>query len=148
MRIFFFAILFAALAVPLLPAQQVAAPPEPEKPSLRARLYEFAGLPINEGFKVRDTAWSGELQGKQPRRLAVNLFAGNQYWFLAASSASGETPQLSLRDPGGREVETVSSERGGMAAAGVTAPVTGRYILQIEGAAKGTREFCVLYLFK
>lgn len=131
-----------------LPAQQVASPPAPETPPLRARLYEFAGVLGNEGFKLRDGFWSGQLEGARTRRLAVNLFAGNQYWFFAATSASAETPELSLRDPSGEKVRIVPSERGRVAAAGVTAPVTGRYLLEIGGSAKGTREFCVIYLFK
>ena len=115
---------------------------------LRPRLYAIAGALGNEGFKARDGAWSGTLQGRKPQRLAVNLFSGNQYWFCAATSASGETPSLSLRDPSGGAVGLVLFEKDGVAAAGVTAAATGRYVLQIEGSAPGSRDFCLLYLFK
>lgn len=119
-----------------------------ETPDLRPRIYELAGALGNEGFKVRDGAWSGSLQGAKPRRLSVNLFAGNQYWFCGATSASGETPSLVLRDPSGQPAEIVRFEKDGIAAAGVTAAATGRYVIEIKGSSPGTREFCLLYLFK
>jgi hypothetical protein len=130
-------------------AQEPAPSPESSPDSgLRPRLYDLAGAIGNEGFKVRDGAWTGVLQGSKPQRLAVNLFAGNQYWFCATTSSSGETPSLSLRNPAGQEVESVDFEKDGMAAVGVTAPATGRYVLEVRGSARGSREFCVLYLFK
>jgi len=133
----------ASLASAQKPAKTDAA-----APGLRPRLYDVAAALGNDGFKVRDGAWSGVLQGEKPRRLAVNLFAGNQYWFCAASSASGETPSIVLRDPSGRELEPVAFNKDGVVAAGVTAPVTGRYVVQVGGFAPGSREFCLLYLFK
>jgi len=128
-----------------LPAQQDSAA---SAPTLRARLHEFAGVLGNEGFKLRDGVWTGELEGSRPRRLAVNLFAGNQYWFFAATSGAEETPEISLRDASGKKIPVVTSDRGGVAAAGVTAPVTGRYTLEVGGSAKGTRDFGAIYLFK
>jgi hypothetical protein len=119
-----------------------------ETPDLRPRIYDLAGALGNEGFKVRDGAWSGSLQGAKSRRLTVNLFAGNQYWFCGATSASGETPSLVLRDPSGQPAEIVRFEKDGIVAAGVTAAATGRYVLEIKGSSPGTREFCLLYLFK
>lgn len=140
-------LIFLALTRPIL-AQEPVAKTEESAPVLRPRLYDVAGALGNDGFKTRDGAWTGVLQGEKPRRLAVNLFAGNQYWFCAATSATGETPSLSLRDPSGRELETVSYAKDGVAAVGVTAPATGRYVVELAGSAAGSREFCLLYLFK
>ena len=117
-------------------------------PDLRPGIYELAGVLGNKGFKVRDGAWAGSLQGAKPQRLSVNLFAGNQYWFCAATSAPGETPNLTLRDPSGQATEMARLDKDGIAAAGVTAAATGRYILEIKGSSPGTREFCLLYLYK
>jgi hypothetical protein len=128
--------------------------PDPSPPAaapesgLRPRLYEVAGALGNEGFKLRDGVWSGVLQGSKPQRLALNLFAGNQYWFCAVTSSSGESPSISLRDPAGQEVGLVPFKKDGVAAAGVTAAATGRYVLEIGGSARGSRDFCILYLFK
>jgi hypothetical protein len=132
-------------------AQMPAVAPSAEKapaPDLRPRIYDLAGVLGNEGFKFRDGAWIGCLQGGKPQRLAVNLFAGNQYWFCGATSDSGETPSLSVRDPSGHPVETVDFGRDGIAAVGVTAAATGCYTLEIKGSSAGSREFCLLYLFK
>lgn len=131
-------------------AQQPAASPAPQAPAptLRARIYDVACALGNDGFKLRDGAWTATLEGGQTRRLAVNLFAGNQYWFCAATSAAGETPVLLLKDPAGRAIETVSDGTEGVAVAGVTAPATGLYTLECKGSSPGTRDFCLLYLFK
>ena len=130
-------------------AQESAPSPSPSpEPGLRPRIHDLAGALGNEGFKARDGAWSGILQGNKPQRLSVNLFAGNQYWFCAATSLSGETPSMSLRDPAGENVELATFDKDGVAAVGVTAPATGRYTLEIGGSARGSRDFCVLYLFK
>ena len=126
------------------PSPTAAAP----APGLRPALYDLAGALAHEGFKTRDGAWSGVLQGGQPQRLALNLFAGNQYWFCAASSSPGESPLITLRDPSGKAVDLVPFKKDGVAAAGVTAGTTGRYVLEIGGSARGSREFCLLYLFK
>jgi len=115
---------------------------------LRPRIYDLAGVLCNEGFKVRDGSWMGSLKGDKPRRLAVNLFAGNEYWFVGATSEPGEIPAISLRDPSGRLVEAVRFDKDGVAAVGVTAAVTGRYIIEFKGSASSSREFCLIYLFK
>jgi hypothetical protein len=147
MKLFFPTLLAAAsLACGQEPAGTPAA--DAPAPGLRPRLYDLAGALGNDGFKIRDGALSGVIQGGRPQRLAVNLFAGNQYWFCGATSAPGETPALSLRDPSGQPVESVAYEREGVAAVGVTPGITGRYVLEIRGFAPGTRDFCLLYLFK
>lgn len=148
MKTFPIAILFAAsCAWAQIPPASTSAE-KSGSPDLRPRIHDLAGMLGNEGFKLRDGAWSGSLQGTKPQRLDVNLFAGNQYWFCAATSASGETPDLVLRDPSGQPVEMVRLAKDGIAAAGVTAAATGRYILEVKGPSTGTREFCLLYLFK
>lgn len=128
----------------------VADPPagKSKTPDLRPRLYELAGVLGNEGFKFRDGAWTGSLQGGKARKLAVNLFAGNEYWFCGATSSPGEAPSIVVSDPSGNPVETVKFEKEGISAAGVTAASTGRYTLELKGHSSGTREFCLLYLYK
>lgn len=144
-----FLLIFLAASAGVFAQGPDPSPPAAEQPpSLRPALYDLAGALGNEGFKVRDGVWSGVLQGGKPQRLALNLFAGNQYWFCAASSAPGESPSIMLRDPSGQAVDLVPFKRDRVSAAGVTAGATGRYILEIGGSARGSREFCVLYLFK
>lgn len=133
----------------LAPAQQPAASPPPgDDPVLRARLLEFGGALANEGFRLRDSFWAGRLKAGQARRLAVNLFAGNQYWFCAAVTAPGAQPAIVLYDPQGAVVPVLTHDQEGLVAAGVTAALTGRYVVEIESASGPAADFCLLYLFK
>lgn len=142
------ALCFAALPASAQPAVDAAPSGKTPDTTLPARLYSVVGALGNEGFKLRDGAWSGSIEGSKAQRLAVNLFAGNQYWFSAATSGAGETPDLVVRDPSGNKMQTVAYEGGGVAAVGVTAPVTGRYIVELSGSSAGSRDFCLFYLFK
>jgi hypothetical protein len=129
---------------------EAAAPAEPQSkaPSLRARVLELAGAMGNDGFKLRDGLWSGRLEPGQPKRLAVNLFAGNEYWFCAASPEGSRGPKLALFDPQGKPVSTLAYDGPGLAAVGVTAVVTGRYFVELAPGSGNPSEFCLIYLFK
>ena len=141
------------LSVPLLLAAAGAreaepSPPPDAAPSVRARLLEFGGALANDGFRLRDSFWSGRLEPGRPRRLAVNLFAGNHYWFCAAADAGGDAPALAVYDPRGEPVECVAHREAGVSAAGVTAGVTGRYIVEVRMPRGPAADFCLVYLFK
>ncbi len=127
-----------------------AAPVEPQSkaPSLRARVLELAGAMGNEGFKLRDGLWSGRLEPGQPKRLAVHLFAGNQYWFCAATPEGSRSPKFALFDPQGKPVTTLAYDGPGLAAVGVTAAATGRYFVEVAPGSGSASDFCLIYLFK
>lgn len=116
--------------------------------SLRARALELAGAFSNDGFKTRDGAWSGRLEPGEPRRIAVHLFAGNQYWFAAAVPETARAPRLTVYDPAGAPVPATAHEGPGLAAVGVTAGATGRYFVQIEAGGPAASDFNLVYLFK
>lgn len=128
-------------------AQPSPMPPSPEV-SLRARLLDFGGVLANEGFRFRDSTWSGRLEAGKPRRLAVNLFAGNQYWFCLAANAADTRPAIALFDPQGEQVTILGHDEDGLAAVGVTALTTGRYVVEIRSPRGPSTEFCLVYLFK
>jgi len=129
----------------LAPAQ---APSADQEPGLRARLYEVAGALGNEGFKVRDGFWSGRLETGRPQRLAVHLFAGNHYWFAAAAAPAGRELEVAVFGPDGRRLETSDYRQPGLAAAGLTAAVTGPHFVQVEMKEGSASDFRLLYLFK
>lgn len=140
-----FCLFFGAVAA----AQEVQPSPTPDPViPLRARLLDLAGALANEGFRVRDGFWSGRIEPGVPRRLAVNLFAGNHYWFCAAVDAPDTRPVVALYDPRGEPVEVVTHDGPGLAAAGVTASVTGRYVVEVKTPRGPAADFCLLYLFK
>lgn len=115
--------------------------------SLRARLLDFCGALGNEGFKLRDGVWSGRLEAGVPQRLAVNLFAGNQYWFSAAVPGEARGLKIGIFDAGGNPLETSFHDAPGVSAAGVTAAATGEHFVVVESPA-GASDFCLVYLFK
>ena len=117
-------------------------------PPLRARVLELAGAMGNAGFKLRDGLWTGRLESGGPRRLAVKLFSGNQYWFCAATPEGARGPKLALFDPQGQPVKVLAYDGPGLAAVGVTAAVTGRYFVEITPSSGAATEFCLTYLFK
>jgi len=146
-------ILLAAI-LPFLSAGQSPSP-EPSPPAvplasapLRVRLADLGTALSNEGFKMRDRIWSGRVEAGQPQRLAVNLFRGNHYWFCAAVEPTDGKAKLTVFGPDGLAVESVDHQEPGLAAAGVTAEITGQYFLQIETAGGPASDFCLLYLFK
>jgi hypothetical protein len=143
-RILLVGLLLAAAAM----AGEPAGPSGADDPVLRARLLDFGGALANDGFRLRDSFWSGRLEPGQPRRLAVNLFAGNQYWFCATVSAPASGPGLVLYDPQGVVVAALDHTHDGVVAAGVTAATTGRYVVEIKTARGPAADFCLLYLFK
>lgn len=153
-----FAALLMALLMTLLPAvAQDQTAPTLDGPvarvsdrdvALRLRAFEFAGALANDGFTVRDGAWFVRPSADHPRRLAVNLFAGNQYWFCATAATDSPAPGLAVYGPDGNPVAAMAHAEPGLAAAGVTAAATGRYIVEIGGTGGSTAEFCLLYLFK
>lgn len=116
--------------------------------SLRARLLDFGGALANEGFRSRDSFWSSRLEPGKPQRLAVNLFAGNQYWFCAASDAPEAGPVVAVYDPQGEPVQGLDYEGDGLAAVGVTAGATGRYVVEVKAPRGAASDFCLIYLFK
>ena len=144
-------LLRSLLVLLLLSASAAARDPQPSPtpaadPALRARLFDFGGALANEGFRLRDSFWAGRVESGKSKRLAVNLFAGNQYWFCAAADAATR-PRVVLYDPQGAVVPALEHDGDGLAAAGVTAAVTGRYVVEV--AARGpASDFCLLYLFK
>lgn len=121
---------------------------ETEATALRARALELGGALRNEGFIARDASWSGKLVPGIPRRLAVNLFAGNRYIFCAATPADSPGPKLAVRDAEGKAVASAGQEFPGFTAVAVTAGASGRYFLEAECADRNPADFCLVYFFR
>lgn len=133
------------------PSPSPSPTPDPARTAaaaLRARALDLAGAFQNDGFKTRDCSWSGRLEPGEPRRIAVHLFAGNHYWFAAAAPETARAPRLAVYDPAGNPVAATSHEGAGLAAAGVTATTTGRYVVEIGAGGPSATEFNLVYLFK
>src|SRR5207244_11445423 len=46
----------------------------------RKGALDLAGAFSNDGFKIRDGHWCGTVKPHDHALIAVNLYAGNQYW--------------------------------------------------------------------
>jgi hypothetical protein len=76
----FFVLIFALSASVVLRADTDA------EVSARKDALELAGAFGNDGFKIRDGHSCGLLKPHDHALIAVNLYAGNQYWFSVGTA--------------------------------------------------------------
>ena len=116
---------------------------------VRARkdALDVAGAFSNDGFKIRDGHWCGVLKPHEHALVAVNLYAGNQYWF---SSASAEPAKIavSVYDESGKQVTTESYNNGEKAAAGFSPANSGQYFVSVDLVEGDGGSFCLVYSYK
>jgi hypothetical protein len=109
---------------------------------------ELAGAFSNEGFKIRDGHWVGSVKPGEQAVIAVNLYAGNEYWFSVG--ADKPLPKLAVQvyDENGRLMQSEPFAADDKAAAGFSPEISGQYfvsIAPIEGAADA---YCLVYSYK
>ncbi len=109
---------------------------------------ELAGAFSNDGFKLRDGHWSGTLAPNESKVIAVNLYAGNQYWFSVGATEQAKKLTIEAFDETGAAVTTEKFNSGTKAAAGFSVINSGQYYIRIgltEGQPAGV---CFLYSYK
>jgi hypothetical protein len=109
---------------------------------------ELAGAFSNDGFKIRDGHWIGQVKQGEQAVIAVNLYAGNEYWFSVGADRPLPKLAVQLYDEQGKLVQTEPFAADDKAAAGFSPDVSGQYfvsIAPIEGAADA---FCLVYSYK
>jgi hypothetical protein len=116
--------------------------------SARSKALELAGAFSNDGYKIRDAYWPGEIEPDRPQFLEVNLFAENEYWFSAAVTPPGRKIAVGVFDEKGIPVEHQTYEDGQVAAAGFVAEVSGRYFIKMSLLEGEKSQFCLLYSYK
>ena len=125
----------------------------------RRLALETAGAFENDGFRIRDGEWSGTLSKGAPLFLQVTLFAGEHYWFVAASPVSGAPLHLMVYDASGKPVKTelwqhAIKGEGTRSAAGVAPTQSGKYFIGLDGMnpTSGSSErpidFSLVYCYK
>jgi hypothetical protein len=115
----------------------------------RKAALELAGAFQNDGFKIRDGHWTGPLKRGEQALVALNLYAGNQYWFSVAADGGAKNFTVHLYDEAGKPLATENYEDEEKAAAGFAPTVSGQYFVGIgpvEGEAAGT--FCLVYSYR
>ena len=116
--------------------------------SARSKALELAGAFSNDGYKIRDGYWSGEIEPNRPQFLEVNLFAGNEYWFSASATPPARKIAVAVFDEKGQPVDFQTYEDGAVAAAGFAPEVSGRYFVKLTAVEGEKSQFCLLYSYK
>ena len=111
-------------------------------------VLDLAGAFSNEGFKMRDGHWTGPLKQKENALVAVNLYAGNQYWFSVGAVEPAKKIEIALYDETGNRVTTEGYSDGEKAAAGFTPSNSGQYYVSVGLLEGGESTFCLVYSYK
>ena len=139
-------LLFSILAV--CGSVATAVPETDKEVDARRAALDLAGAFSNDGFKIRDGHWSGMIKPKEHTLIAVNLYAGNHYWFSVGATEKAKKLAVAVYDESGQQVVTESYSAGDKAAAGFSPTNSGQYYISvglIEGEESGV---CFLYSYK
>ena len=111
-------------------------------------VLDLTGAFTNEGFKLRDGHWAGKIKPTERALIAVNLYAGNQYWFSTAANTKAKKISLELYDEGGRPLVTESYNEGEKASAGYSPTTSGQYFVAVSLLEGEPTTFCLVYSYK
>ncbi len=109
---------------------------------------ELAGAFSNDGFKIRDGHWAGELEQGGNAVVAVNLYAGNQYWFSVGTDDEAAKLSVQLHDENGRPLAGDDYQGEATAAAGFSPTISGQYFVSVAASEGGTGTYCLVYSYK
>lgn len=138
----------AALTAPLRAEEPPASADKPEPAGARSKVLELAGAFANDGYRLRDGFWAADIEPGKSRVLAVNLFAGNEYWFSAAVVPPGRKLAVDVYNAKGKLMKGEIYEDGPAAAAGFVPSVSGEYFIKVTLVEGEKTEFCLLYSYK
>ena len=141
-RIAIFVGLMVFAAAAPLPAQT------DEEVEAHKLVLDLTGAFSNDGFKVRDGHWTGTIKPQERVLLAVNLFAGNQYWFSAAANTKAKKISVDVYDENGKPVATETYNSGDRASAGFSPTNSGQYFISLGLLEGETTAFCLVYSYK
>jgi hypothetical protein len=114
----------------------------------RKEALDLAGAFSNDGFKIRDGHWSGTIKPHEHALIAVNLYAGNHYWFSVGATERAKKLAITVYDESGQQVVAESYDAGQKVAAGFSPTNSGQYYVSVglvEGEEGGV---CFLYSYK
>lgn len=139
---------FIFIALLVATAASVQAAETDKQVEARKIALDLAGAFSNDGFKVRDGHWAGPLKKGEQAVLAVNLYAGNQYWFSVGADANAKKFALQVYDENGKPVATETYEDDEKAAAGYSPTISGQYFVSIKPLETEGSTFCLVYSYK
>jgi hypothetical protein len=114
----------------------------------RRNALDVAGAFTNDGFKLRDGHWCGTLNPADHAIIAVNLFAGNQYWFSVGTTEAAKKIAVNVYDESGKLVKSEHYEGEDRAAAGYSPTDSGQYFISVDLIEGSPSSFCLIYSYK
>ena len=111
-------------------------------------VLDLAGAFSNDGFKMRDGHWSGTIKPHDHALIAVNLYAGNQYWFSVGTTEPLRKVGVSLYDETGKQMTTENFSNEDKAAAGFAPENSGQYFVSVDSVEDKEGSFCLVYSYK
>jgi hypothetical protein len=114
----------------------------------RSVALELAGAFSNDGFKIRDGHWAGTLAPNDNSLVAVNLYAGNDYWFSVGATEQAKKLSVNVFDETGAPVSTQKYDSGTKAAAGLRVAKSGEYFIQVRVDEGKPAAVCLIYSYK
>ena len=140
----FIAILFSVIIVAGVPLRAET----DEEVEAHKLVLDLTGAFTNDGFKLRDGHWTGMVKPRERALIAVNLYAGNQYWFSAAANSKAKRIAVELYDETGRPLTTDSYNDGERASAGFSPSSSGQYFVSVGLLEGEPTTFCLVYSYK
>lgn len=119
-----------------------------EEVEAHRHVLDLTGAFSNDGFKLRDGHWAGQIKPAERAVIAVNLYAGNEYWFSAAANAKAKKISVELYDEGGKPLTTEVFNEGERASAGFSPTSSGQYFVAVSLLEGEPATFCVVYSYK
>jgi hypothetical protein len=120
-----------------------------EEVEARKQVLDLTGAFQNEGFKLRDGHWAGQIKPAERALIAVNLYAGNQYWFsAAAANAKAKKIALNVYDEAGKPMTTENYNEGERASAGFSPTTSGQYFVAVSLVEGEPSTVCLVYSYK
>ena len=137
-----------ALSILLLIASTPARAESDKEVEAHKAVLDLAGAFSNDGFKMRDGHWTGTIKPKEHALIAVNLYAGNQYWFSVGAIEPAKKIAVALYDESGKQVTTENYNAGEKAAAGFSPTSSGQYYISVGLLEGDESSFCLVYSYK
>jgi hypothetical protein len=120
-----------------------------EEVEAHRQALDLTGAFSNEGFKLRDGHWAGQIKPAERALIAVNLYAGNQYWFsAAAANDKAKKIAVDIFDEGGKPITSENYNEAQRASAGFSPATSGQYFVAVSLVEGEPSTVCLVYSYK
>ena len=127
----------------------LAGPETDEEVEAHKQVLDLTGAFTNDGFKLRDGHWAGQIKPKDRALIAVNLYSGNQYWFsAAAANDKAKKIAVDVYDETGKPMTTETYAEGERASAGFSPTTSGQYFVAVSLVEGEPSTICLVYSYK